>query len=167
MEIEEHNVQIMNIMKNIGIDCDVFNCSDLECENNQHHNHEQICIPMNNTINASSNFIIPIQILTGKNKPGSYREVAHMDIQLEESCIYGQFCLGKSNPLLCPLNHHDLGKNIIKKGEYIPDLLCRYERPWKMHRGGVLCCMNPKCWYNHGVGRAMRITNNYFYKNNQ
>jgi hypothetical protein len=155
-----YNEKIKNLMDNIGIDCNDCNCCLDVCENNQ----SQLCVPINNDLPSSTNFIIPIQTLTGKNKPNTYREVAQTDIVLENQCVYGYFCPHKSNPLLCPFNHHELSSKIIKKGEFIPDLLCRYERPWKLNHGRQMCCMNPQCWYNHGAGRAERIMNNYYHK---
>ena len=109
--------------------------------------------------------MIPIPILLGgKNKSCCYTEIAPQDLILENKCIYGYFCPHKSNPIMCPFNHHDMEKTIIKKGEFIPDLLCRYERPWKKNQGGQMCCMNPKCWYNHASGRVDRILNKSYYK---
>jgi hypothetical protein len=158
---DKHNLKIMSMMKTIGIDCTDADCS--VCDNN--NQQVSTCIPMHSNKDSSTNFIIPIPILFGKKSYAcNYHEIAQVDIVLEEKCIYGYFCPHKSNPILCPYNHHDLGKTIIKKGEVIPNLLCRYERPWKMNKGSVMCCMHPQCSYNHGVGRKQRIMNNYLYQ---
>jgi hypothetical protein len=158
--------KIMSMMKTIGIDYDCKGVDFCDCGDWDNHQTIFVSVITNKNKDSSTKFIIPIKTLVGKNKPDTYCELALTDIVLEENCIYGQFCPHKSNPLMCPLNHHDLGKGktIIKKGEVIPDLLCRYERPWKMNKGGVMCCMHPQCWYNHGVGRKQRIMNNYLYQ---
>ena len=163
----EKNNQIIQIMMyNIGID---INDNDIKYEYNNDIKYEyntenvKMCVPVREK-ETSANFMIPINTLVGKNKSNCYREIAQFDIELEHQCNYGYFCPHKSNPKMCPFNHHEMEKTVIKKGELIPDLLCRYERPWKTNNGGVMCCMNPKCWYNHAKGRSDRMKKNHYHK---
>jgi hypothetical protein len=80
-------------------------------------------------------------------------EYAPYTLILEENCKFGYQCLYKKNPKLCAKNHQHLGKN-IKKGQPIPNLLCRYERPWKVLNGEKMRCKNINCWYSHLEGRC-------------
>jgi hypothetical protein len=121
----------------------------------------------NNNKNNFKKFVIPLNVLLGimNNQSNYYTEQAQIDIILEEMCPHGLFCPYKTNPLMCPLNHHNISyKSIIPAGSSIPDLLCRYERPWKFKNGQKLVCMNPNCWYNHAIGRKERINNNCYHK---
>ena len=84
-------------------------------------------------------------IKEGKQITNTY---AKCDMILEENCIYGDKCINLKNPLLCPLNHFNLGK-MIKKNELIPYELCRYESPWIIINGIPSHCTNVKCYFSH------------------
>ena len=56
-------------------------------------------------------------------------EYAPYNLELEEECCMGSNCIFKNTPLICPKNHQGIKQ--IKKFDYIPQLLCKYERPWK------------------------------------
>ena len=73
------------------------------------------------------------------------------DLITEETCYYGDKCLYKNNPLICPKNHYFL-EQIIKKNTIIPKQLCRYERPWRKMK-----CINIYCWYSHLKGHIETI----------
>jgi hypothetical protein len=88
-----------------------------------------------------------------------YVEYAPYDIILEEQCIFGPRCLYKKNPLMCSLNHQNIG-TIIKKGHIIPNTLCKYERPWKTLNGKKMRCTNQNCWFSH-IKNHMLFINNY------
>ena len=78
---------------------------------------------------------------------------------LEEDCPFGQYCQYKKIPLLCPKNHQNLGRYIIKY-TIVPNLLCKYERPWKKNENGLpMYCTNLKCWFSHLRGRIQFIEN--------
>ena len=81
---------------------------------------------------------------SGRNNNG----FAKCDMILEENCIYGTKCPNINNPLMCSLNHFNLGK-IIKMNDLIPIELCRYERPWIIVNGGTSHCTNIKCYFSH------------------
>ena len=81
----------------------------------------------------------------------SSNEYTKCDLILEENCCYGDKCLYKNNPLICPKNHYFL-EQIIKKNTIIPKQLCRYERPWRKMK-----CINIYCWYSHLKGHIETI----------
>lgn len=84
-----------------------------------------------------------------KQVGGKYNNgFAKCDMILEENCIYGDKCPNINNPLLCSLNHFNLG-TIIKMNEIIPVELCRYERPWIIVNGISSHCTNIKCYFSH------------------
>jgi hypothetical protein len=105
---------------------------------------------------------IPLLVLVGIN---TQSETAKMRIVMEKKCPYGLYCPHKTNPMMCPYNHHET-PDVINIGDVIPSLLCRYERPWKKQQNSFepLICMNPNCWYNHGQGRAERLHQSNYYK---
>ncbi len=106
----------------------------------------------NKTVVSSTKFNIPILVLLGIYKYSSHRTL--FSLELEEFCPYLLYCPYKTNPLMCPLNHHQMPKNIFKN-MYVPTLLCRYEL--YKSSGEKMFCTNPYCWYNHTKGRATRI----------
>jgi hypothetical protein len=159
---------IIDMIKNIGLDCcytDIF-----EDESTTKIEPIKPIQPIEKTTKIEPietnyvPFVIPARVLMGYNN--YYKEYAQDDIELEEMCSKGDNCPFKKNPLKCPLNHHSMPK-IIKQNEIIPNLFCRYERKWKLLGDKQMCCMNPKCWYNHGKGRVALINNKQYYKYNK
>lgn len=68
-------------------------------------------------------------------------------LYLEDKCIFGTACLYKNDPLSCSKNHLNIAP-FIKKNSFIPNKLCKYERPWKNIK-----CTNIYCWRSHLRGR--------------
>jgi hypothetical protein len=83
-------------------------------------------------------------------------DYAPYNLILEDTCKFGFLCLYKNNPKLCSKNHQNLKKK-IKKGQSIPNLLCKYERPWKLLNGEEMRCKNINCWFSHLEGRCNYI----------
>jgi hypothetical protein len=79
-------------------------------------------------------------------------EYAPYDIILEKFCPYGNKCLYKKTPSQCYKNHQTINK-IIKKNEYIPTYICKYERPWRKINDKPIRCQNINCWFSHFEGR--------------
>jgi hypothetical protein len=109
-------------------------------------------------IYSHEKFYIPVLVLLGIYKYNTRK--TFFDIELEEFCPYGLYCPYKTNPLKCPLNHHEMPMKLLK-GTCIPTLLCRYELYNKT--GYKMICNNPYCWYNHAKGRANRIFKGYYH----
>jgi hypothetical protein len=94
-----------------------------------------------------------------KIKSSYSKEYIPYDIKLEVDCINGNNCKFKKVPLVCPYNHQNLGR-IFKKYDYIPNLFCRYERPWKKNNNNQpLRCTNRFCWFSHMEGRVEILKN--------
>ncbi len=85
-------------------------------------------------------------------------EYTPCDLILEESCPYGNNCLYKTTPLVCYKNHQLINK-VIKKNQRIPNVICKYERPWKKLNGEPMRCQNIYCWFSHLKGRYDIIKN--------
>jgi hypothetical protein len=88
-----------------------------------------------------------------------YIEYAPYDLELEEDCSQGIYCIFKNSPLICPKNHQGLNK--IKKGFQLPSLLCKYERPWRLTKdtNQQTRCNNINCWFSHLKGRREHLKN--------
>jgi hypothetical protein len=101
--------------------------------------------------------LAPYNILKKNKKLINVVEYAPYDLILEEECIFGYNCVFKNKPLICPRNHQGLSN--IKKGTIIPNLLCRYERPWKImsHKNQIFKCNNINCWFSHLKGRTEHL----------
>ena len=129
-------------------------------------NKKKIAIKVSRNIKFYVTSSNPLKVLLGIDN--DYKYILPRDVLLENKCPLGLFCPYKTNPIKCPLNHHDIKSedNILYKGDSVPGLLCRYERPWKICNGTPIVCMNPYCWYNHLKGRAERVQNNIFYNYN-
>ena len=68
----------------------------------------------------------------------------------------------KNYPLICALNHIDLGQ-VIKIGYILPPTFCKYERPWIFINGKSLRCTNTKCCYVHMQGHFDEIKTHFKY----
>ncbi len=82
-------------------------------------------------------------------------EKAPYDLELEDECGFGIKCIFKKNPLICHKNHQGINK--ISKNNYIPTLLCKYERPWKIYNNKSIKCNNIYCWFSHLKGRKEHL----------
>jgi hypothetical protein len=94
-----------------------------------------------------------------KIKSSYGKEYFPYDIKLELDCINGYNCKFKKTPLICPFNHQNLGRT-LNKNNLIPNLFCRYERPWKNNKyNEPLRCTNRFCWFSHMEGRVKILQN--------
>ena len=85
-----------------------------------------------------------------------FYEYAPYDLELEEECFMGFYCIFKNTPSICPKNHQGLIE--IKKNTKIHPLLCKYERPWKVNKDETqMKCNNITCWFSHLKGRKEHI----------
>jgi hypothetical protein len=154
-----------SIMNNIGFS----DCMNIDMDNNKYDNITPLLLFQDKSkkyrVNNNKNpvFNIPLNVLLGIDN--GYKYYLPYDILLEEKCPQGLFCPYKTNPIKCPLNHHDVKSenNILRKGALVPGLLCRYERPWKIVNGEPVLCQNSQCWYNHFKGRVQRINSKVYY----
>ncbi len=91
------------------------------------------------------------------NNNSLYNEYAPYDLELEEECKQGVYCIFKNSPSICPKNHQGLNK--IKKYYHLPSLLCKYERPWKLTKdtNKPMICNNINCWFSHLKGRKEHL----------
>ncbi len=103
-----------------------------------------------NKNNIKEKFIAPYNITNNKN----WRiERCLVNMELEEECQFGINCPNKKIPFLCPKNHQGLNK-IYYTNSIIPNLICKYERPWRILNNKSMRCQNKNCWFSHLKGRV-------------